>query len=232
MKELFITNKSDLKKILSNINIKTSGLRVRSKEYRETWSICHWLSTYPSLVYPIRLVHRNKPDFYIKLGDQECGIEVTDAIPKDFAHARAIREKKNQGTFLDMSLFRWNQKKTPQEIHEIVSRSKLTGLGWEGKSPEIEWGVALAEIIKDKTGLLRGKDWKIFSKNYLLIYENLTLPRVNFDYSYACALLGDSLKSYWCSGLVFDIIFVQRDNILIRFDSSTFEILKTVKFGD
>jgi hypothetical protein len=227
MEEIFVSNKCDLMKTLSGIDITALRSGGRTKEFREAWSICHWLSTYPNLAYPIRLIHRNKPDFYLKSGDQEFGIEHTDAIPSDYAHARAISEKNDDETVLDRSLFKWGQKKKPREIYEIASRTKLTGLGWEGDSPEIEWSVAIAEVIKNKTALLREKDFRNFSTNFLLIYENLTTP--NVDFSKACSLLKDSLKSYWGSGLIFDSIFVQTDDMLRCFGSSRLETFKNNK---
>jgi len=229
MNKIYATNKSEMINVLSAIDIKVP-LRSegRTNDHCEKWSICYWLSTYPNFTYPILLIHRDRPDFYIKFGEQEVGIEHTEAIPSDYAHADAIYEKKDDdNAVLDMSLFRWGQKKKNREVSEIVSRTKLTGPGWEGDSPEIEWAEAMADIINNKTTKLRKNEFDKFSANYLLIYDNL--PRPNIDFSKSISQLMASLNAYWGSGIIFDIIFVQTDDLLMSFDSSTYKKFKNNK---
>jgi hypothetical protein len=229
MKKICASSKSELMAILSEIDIRVP-LRSegRTKEHSETWSICYWLSTFPNLAYPFLLTHRDKPDFYIKSGIQEIGIEHTEAIPSDYAHANAVSEKNADDTVLDMSLFQWGQKKTNQEIYDIVGRTKLTGPGWEGDSPEIEWALVMAKIINIKTIKLRKEGFSKFPTNYLLIYDNLPRPSY-IDFSRSCPQLITNLNSYWDSGVIFDIIFVQTDDLLMSFDSSSCKTLKNNK---
>ena len=44
--------------------------------------------------------HQDKPDFYLKSGADEYGIECTEAAPQDYAHATAISETKSDETVL------------------------------------------------------------------------------------------------------------------------------------
>ena len=126
MKQISAINSSDLMKQLSSIDIsvplRSEG---RTKGHCERWSICRWLSTYPDLNFPLILTHRDKPDFCLNIGNQEIGIEHTEAIPEDYAHACVISEKRNDETVVDMSLFKWGQKKEAKQIYEIASRTKL-----------------------------------------------------------------------------------------------------------
>jgi len=226
MEQISAIDSSDLLKQLSNIDIsvplRSEG---RTKEHCERWSICRWLSTYPGLNFPVTLMHREKPDFYLRTGNQEIGIEHTEAIPEDYAHATVISEKRNDKSVVDMSLFKWGQKREANEIYEIASRTKLTGPGWDGDSPEYEWVSAIFEIAENKTILLRKDDFVKYPTNYLLIYDNLPLPFINL--SKASLMLRSDLDSYWNSGTVFNGIFVQSDALLISFSKNAYETFKT-----
>jgi hypothetical protein len=225
MDKIFASNKSNLMNTLTSIDVTVPlPSEGRNKEHRKRWSICYWLSTYPHLLFPIILAHRDKPDFYIKSSDYEIGIEHTDATTQEYALANAIFDKNNGATVLDMSLFRWGQRMKPHEVYEIASHTELKGPGWEGDSPEIDWAVAMAETIKGKTAKLCKKNYEKFSANYLLIYDRLPRPYINFSKSRS--YLVDRLNSYWKTGFVFDIIFVQTDDLLISFSSSKSETFK------
>ncbi|MCP3922792.1 MAG: hypothetical protein GY714_09430, partial [Desulfobacterales bacterium] len=156
----------------------------------------------------------------------EYGIECTEAIPQDYAHATAISEKNADDTVTDMSLFEWGQKKTPKNIYEITSCTELTGPGWVNDNPEHEWAFAMSEVTKTKTSLLQKQDYNKYSKNYLLIYDNL--PRPLIDFNKACSFLIAKLENYWNGNLVFDTIFIQTEELLMKFGSSKFEIFNTI----
>ena len=172
------------------------------------------------------MAHQDKPDFYLKAGKSEYGIECTEAIPQDYAHATAISEKNSDETVIDMSLLEWGHKKTPKDIHEIASRTKLTGPGWEGDNPEYEWAFAMSEVTKTKTSLLQKQDFKKYSNNYLLIYDNL--PRPTIDFSKACSFLRKKLERYWNGDSIFNNIFVQTDDLLMKFSFFGVEKFKTI----
>jgi hypothetical protein len=226
MEQISVVDSFDLLKQLSTIDIsvplRSEG---RTKEHCERWSICRWLSTYPSLNFPLILMHRDKPDFYLRTGKQEIGIEHTEAIPEDYAHATVVSERRNDNSVVDMSLFKWGQKREAKEIYEIASRTKLTGPGWNGDAPEYEWARVIYEIAKNKTVLLMKDEFVKYPTNYLLIYDNLTLPYL--DHPKASSILRSYLKNYWNSGTVFNGIFVQSDALIIYFSKSAYETFKT-----
>ena len=227
MNKIHAHDNSDLVEMLSAIDIsvplRSEG---RTTKHCEQWSICRWLSTIPNLEFPLTVAHQDKPDFYLKAGKSEYGIECTEAIPQDYAHATAISEKNSDETVIDMSLFEWGHKKTPKDIYEIASLTKLTGPGWEGDNPEYEWAFAMSEVTKTKTSLLQKQDFKKYSNNYLLIYDNL--PRPSIDFNKACSLLMTKLENYWNGNLVFNTIFVQTDDLLMKFGFSKFEKFNTI----
>lgn len=172
--EISAKNRTDLMDRLAEIDISVPLLsQGRTKDHCERWSICRLLSTYTNFSFPIKLTHRDKPDFFLKTSDLEIGIEHTEAIPQDYAHASAISEKLDNDTVVDMSLFKWGQKKKPNEIYKIANMTKLAGPGWDGDGPEIEWAQAVFDITRTKTNLLRKIDFQKYDENILLIYDNL-----------------------------------------------------------
>jgi len=225
--EISAQDRTDLMNKLSEVDIsvplRSEG---RTKDHCERWSICRWLSTCPNISFPIKLTHRDKPDFFLETPDLEIGIEHTEAIPQDYAHANAISEKKGNDTVVDMSLFKWGQKKKPHEIYEIANRTKLTGPGWEGDSPEIEWVQALNDITQNKTILLQKGDFQKYEESALLVYDNLPLPYV--DYSKATSFLREAFKAYWNAGLIFNTIYVQTDDLLIFISQKAIKTFNTI----
>jgi hypothetical protein len=225
MEQISVVDSFDLLKQLSTIDIsvplRSEG---RTKEHCERWSICRWLSTYPSLNFPLILMHRDKPDFYLRTGKQEIGIEHTEAIPEDYAHATVVSERRNDNSVVDMSLFKWGQKREAKEIYEIASRTKLTVPGWDDDAPEYEWASAIYEIAKNKTVLLVKDEFVKYPINYLLIYDNLPLPYI--DHPKASSILRSYLKNYWNSGTVFNGIFVHQMLCLFIFPKAHIKHLK------
>ena len=113
----------------------------RSKEHCERWSICRWLSTLNAVAeidFPLRVTKREKPDFQVCAGSVAWGIEVTEAIPTDFARASALAGKEAQEPLIDISRFKYGDTKTLEEIRLILNQKKLTEEGWAGDSAESE----------------------------------------------------------------------------------------------
>ncbi|WP_156887678.1 hypothetical protein [Desulfotignum balticum] len=226
--EISAKDRTDLMGKLAAIDIsvppRTQG---RTKDHCERWSICRWLSTYPYFHFSIKLTHRDRPDFLLETSDSEIGIEHTEAIPEDYAHASAISERIDNDILPDISHFKWGQKKKKDEIYKIANMMELTGPGWKGDTPEIEWAQAVFEIIQKKTNLLKKHEFQKYDENILLIYDNLSLPFIDHSKAKATSILRESLKSYWNDGLLFNKIFVQTDDLLIFFSQNkinTFEV--------
>ena len=75
----------------------------------------------------------------LHMGRDNIGIEVTEAIPQDYATASALSEKENPSAIIDMSLFKWgSQPRGLDELRMIISQEKMTGPGGEDNTPENE----------------------------------------------------------------------------------------------
>ena len=68
------------------------------------------------------------------------GIEVTEAIPSNLAHAVAVQNKHYPDAALDASLFAWDAPTlTSEEIHEVLRKQGPRGAGWAGDAAERQW---------------------------------------------------------------------------------------------
>jgi hypothetical protein len=177
MKDIIAFNSTELFSILENADISTPPRnKGRTTAHCETWSICRLLATlakHERLDFPIRLKKRERPDFLLVSGNRHIGIEVTEAINPEYAKATTLPEADIVGSIIDPSLFKWGT--PPRKLHElrsIVSRKKLTGPGWEGKSVEREYAKAVSDVITVKMEKLNKTGFEIFAENWLAIYCN------------------------------------------------------------
>jgi hypothetical protein len=131
--------------------------------------------------FPLRVTKREKPDFQICSGSRALGVEVTEAIPTDYARASALAKKENPDALIDISLFKLGETKTREEIRQICNQRKLAGEGWAGDSAEHELAEAVRSITDSKTEKLRKPDFDKYPRNLLLIYDNMPLPLLDHD---------------------------------------------------
>jgi hypothetical protein len=208
-----ILTPSELECKLASINItvrrRTDG---RTSEEIERWLFCHWLSTLLKancLEFPLEFKRRNRPDFHLKMGICEIGVECTEAISESYAHGCAIAEKENKIFMPDGSLFPWGKKKEPDEIRRIALLDQLTGPGWSNDGPEKELVKAVIDIIRIKTIKLQKPGFTRYAKNVLLIYDNLPLPVCRSKLTLCLNLLQNEMKDYWTNGLIFSDVYIE-----------------------
>lgn len=193
----------------------------RRTEHTECWSICRLLSTLAwnnKLEYPCIVEKSERPDYVIRLGENRVGVEFTEAVKEDLARAQVLPEAK-LNSVIDISLFKWrDQKKTLEELRKIVMQTKLSGPGWAGDEPEREFADAISDKIEDKTKKLNEETFSRFNEDWLLIYENLSLPALRRDIaaSYLCL----SLATYWAT-TSFHKVFVESGEFMVELSKDT-----------
>lgn len=194
----------------------------RKTEHTERWSICRWLSTlnkYKCLTFPLRLNKRESPDFELIMRYEKWGIEISEAIPEDYAKASAMAEREKPNAIIDPSLFkRGDKRKNTNELKEIINQNKLTGEGWEGDAPEREFAKTITDVIKRKTGGLLEEKFDKYPKNVLLIYHNIPLPILNLNK--ATNYLAKELIGYWSEKMVFNTIYVEAGDMIFVLTAS------------
>lgn len=218
MKRISAHSRDALLSILSGIDIyKSPRDSNRTTEYRERWSMCRLLSTLAwenKLDYPCVGHKSERPDYVFRLGEQSIGIEITDAVKEDRVRTEVLPAV-NSSSVIDISLFKWrDSRKTLDELRQIARKTELNGPGWDGDEPYQEFADAISDKVGDKTSKLNEETFSRFDEDWLIIYENLTLPP-GVDRNQAAGYLTCSLKDYWGSES-FHRIFIESKKFIIK----------------
>ena len=156
----------------------------RTKEHTERYAVAYLLSTLghrAGLVYPLRLVRRDRPDFLLCMAGHRIGIEHTEAVPQNEAHKLFLREKGNGPRihFVPRAKHGEARKSRKQLICEIEQNDP--GRGWEGDTAEQEWTEAMSYFVQRKAAKLEEPGFDRFEKDWLLIYDNWPFPHVRSE---------------------------------------------------
>lgn len=197
MESINACSREDLIAALAQINIsvplRTEG---RTTDHCERWSICRLLASVADtgfLEFPMSLVHQDRPDFHIKHASQEIGIEITEVVPENDAAIDAYREHRDiDGPFF-MKRHRPNDARLRGEELHSAATSRQSGDGWGGDSVEREWVAAMREFIVRKVAKSAKAGFRLFTENWLLMYDNWSLPALDRDM--AAKMLFCSLSS-------------------------------------
>lgn len=213
---------SELVDRLRAINIAVSPRTVgRTTEQCERWSICRFLSTYAEtglLEYPLKIAKRERPDFLLTLPSRRVGVEITEAVPPDWARADARREKLNLENLVFLHRFRPGEPRRSRGEIDAIARGASRGEGWAGDAPEREWADAMLHFAHDKAATFAKPGYEQFENNWLLIYDNWPLPAV--DYPKAASYLAQQIVSLR-TPLSFDRIFVVCEHSIWQFGDSS-----------
>lgn len=205
-----------------SVPARTNG---RSTEHTEIWTGCRVLATlgkHNRLKFPVAVTHRDRPDFLIQLGDSNVGIEITEAIPTQYAEYAALAEREFPEVFLDYGHFRWGSRKMSlKKMRQLLSQDCLTAPPWEGKSAEIEWANYIECSIRTKTAKLAQEDFAKYSSNWLAIYNNLPVPNVHLQD--AVTLLRAKINDIWSQIPTYDTIFIEHGPVLVEITGTTAE---------
>ncbi|MBK8753465.1 MAG: hypothetical protein IPL99_18280 [Candidatus Competibacteraceae bacterium] len=201
---------TDLLQQLHTIDIsvppRTEG---RTTKQCEQWSICRLLATYAEtdlLGYPLRVEHKDRPDIILSMSSVCVGIEITEAVPKNWAWATAMALKNNYDNPRLIPRFQPRETKLPSDEVERIARGDSRGSIWSGDSVEREWAKIMVYFSQEKAKKYANLDFEKFQKNWLVIYDNWPLPAVEED---KAAILFHQLLANLKEPLPFDRVFVE-----------------------
>ncbi len=103
----------------------------------------------------------------------------------------------------------------PNAVRAEIERNEMGG-GWVGDSVEREWGNAMAWILDKKLGVTSKEGFGHFPENWLVLYDNWSLPKANFNLEKAVAHLATQID---LAG-----VFAKFSRILIVSDSKVIEL--------
>lgn len=162
-----------------SVPLRTEG---RTTDHCERWSMCRLLAAIAEseyLNYPTAAVHRDRPDFHIKHGSMETGVEVTEVIPENDAAIDAYREHNDiEGPFF-IRRHKPGEARVNGAALRSAAASDAPGDGWVGDSVEREWVVAMRAFISAKVEKAMKPGFQLFPENWLLMYDNWSLPAVD-----------------------------------------------------
>jgi len=129
--------------------------------------------------YPLCLTKRERPDFLLTLDTKQIGIEHTEAVSQNEAHETVLREKgEGPDVYFISHHHPGEPKKTAKELKEEIEAND-DGKAWCGDSVEREWAEAMFHFIEKKVATLLKDGFERFEKDWLLIYDNWSLPALD-----------------------------------------------------
>lgn len=199
------------------VPLRTEG---RTKEHTERWSICRFLATYTRaglFEYPLGVEKRERPDFLLRLGSRKIGIELTEAVPPDWAWADARREKLDYDKMVFLHRFIPGEPRRSKDEIDRMASGATWGSGWVGDAPEREWADVMLHFCLEKAKSLAKSGYERFSADWLLIYDNWPLPAV--DDAKAAVYFSQRLSTMQ-EPLPFERVFVECERSIWQFQPS------------
>lgn len=131
-------------------------LKGRTKDQIERFSIAHLLASLPceEVNYPLILIHRDRPDFFLKMAHREIGIEHMEAVPENHVRESIYRQ---QGIGPTVHMLKKHQpgevSRSNDSILTDIVQDKA-GAPWVGNEVEIEWAKVMLHCIDVKNAAL------------------------------------------------------------------------------
>lgn len=168
------------------------------------------------LSYPLRIQHREKPDFGLFSAGGAIGIECVEAIPQEWAQIQAVRAKDFPQALIFLPMLRPGETKFTIQERLEVARGERAGPPWVGNMAERQWAQAVAHFIGIKTRKLRKCDYADFDSNWLLIQDEWPVPLHDEDERMEAAFLCAALARSYLEGHCFAHIFVGSSRSLVH----------------
>jgi len=191
----------------------------RTSVHRERYMAARLLSTMAEtdlLSYPLRIQHREKPDFGLFWSGTAVGIECVEAIHEEWAQIQAIRERDFPEALIFLPMLRPGQTKFTIEERLEVARGERAGPPWAGNMAERQWAEAMTHFIGRKTEKLRKGGYADFASNWLLIQDEWPVPLHYEEERMEAASLCTELARPCLEGHCFAHVFVGNSRSLIH----------------
>ena len=208
-----------------------------SSEVNEIFSVLVYLYANNKLKqfsFPFALIKRESPDFSILCYEktQSKGIEHTLSTLQDYKMAESELQKLPNGSKLEHDYYSPFNKLPKNEINKGLRQpsERLTGQGYYGDRPEIEWAEIIKNTIHNKTLLLNKDHFEKFTTNELII-EGDSPVEFFIDLKNALKYLEPHINDYLSSfyKIKYDKIHIISKNTFVYDVLSRNEIIKFSK---
>lgn len=197
-----------------SVPVRTEG---RTTEHVERWSAARFLSSYArsSLIkYPLKVITRDRPDLLLSMPDSRVGIELTEAVPTNWARTSALHGHRGYENVMFIPHCAPGEPPRSTEELDRIARGEQASPPWMGDAPEQEWADVMLHFAKEKAGKLNKAGFSRFDQDWVLIYDGWPLPDV--DEQLAASFLRDKLTNE-PSTLPFQVIFVEGNKYFWQF---------------
>jgi len=154
----------------------------RTKDHTERYCMARLLAALPAgrLEFPLQLDHGDRPDFILSMSGDRIGIEHTEVIPENVAHAAFLREKGHgPDMYFTPHAVLGEPKKTGAKLIAEIEADEM-GDGWFGDSFERDWAAAMFHFIHEKSTKTLAEGFDRYGENWALLYDNWPGPNLNF----------------------------------------------------
>lgn len=198
------------------VPLRTEG---RTNSHRERYMVARLLATIAEsdqISFPLRLEHREKPDFALHLQTGSIGIECVEAVSSEWAQIDAIREQDFPDAMIMLPMLKPGQKSFTLEERVAIAKGERAGPPWVGNMAEHQWAEALSYFIEQKTAKLRAGNYADFQKNWLLIQDEWRVPVYGVGERMKAAKLCAERISHFLQPPSFNAIFICSSKWLMR----------------
>lgn len=146
----------------------------RTKEHRERYVMARFLATAAKtgmLTFPLNVAHREKPDFSLRFGGSEVGVECVEAVPQELYEIEVLREKWYPEAMNFGQKFQpGSNALTRDEKHQIASGCQA-GPPWMPEAAKRNWVSAMLHVISGKAVKLQSGNYSSNATNWLLVQD-------------------------------------------------------------
>ena len=179
MLTIHATSRTDLLAKLREIDISCPPRNKCTPGQVEVWSGCRLLATIArdeALSYPLALTHRDRPDFFLVLPSRVVGIEITEAVPSNWAWALSKRDENDPEKPIMLERFAPGEAPRPRQEIEHIARGGGRGGIWPGDASEEDWAAAMLHFSIEKKRKVAKPGFVSCDENWLVIYDSWNAP--------------------------------------------------------
>jgi hypothetical protein len=125
------------------------------------------------LAFPLAFEQGERPDLILQTPSGTIGVEITEAIHKQFSHSMSMAERMGLQV-PDLSLFSYDHLYGREELAAILA-GDVEGDGFTLKTTRIEWLAQVSAAINRKLDKPSSPGYRPADKQALLVYDNTGL---------------------------------------------------------
>jgi hypothetical protein len=176
------------------------------------------------ITYPLKLIHREKPDFALEMDGKTIGVECTEAVSKEWAQIDAIRERDFPESLIMLPMLKPGIKKFSLQERIAIAKGEFAGTPWVGGMAKRQWAEAQAYFIGEKTKKLRAGNYSDHAEVWLAVQDEWRVPMYGQEHTQTAAQMCLELLRPMLATPSFTRIYVSNSNWLVRLHPGPVEV--------